>query len=82
MGEDGHLVNLLALDLCLIVAHEDAVVGAALRGRLQGCLPAGPGQAGVCAVLWGQRRLCVDVPHGALLAGTQSRAHAAAGGGL
>lgn len=82
MGEDGDLVNLLALDLCLVVAHEDAAVGAALRGRLQGCLPAGPGQAGVRAALWGQGRLCVDVPHGASLAGTPGRAHAAAGGGL
>lgn len=30
MGEDGDLVNLLALDLCFIVAHEDAVVGTVL----------------------------------------------------
>lgn len=88
MGEDGDLVNLLARDLCLIVPHEDAAVGAALRGRLQGCLSTGPGQAGVRAVLRGQGRLCVDVPHEALFAWTPSRAGvrtaraAAAGGGL
>lgn len=87
MGEDGDLVNLLALDLCLIVAHEDAVVRAVLRRRLQGCLSTGLGQAGVPAVFWGQGRFRVDVPHGALFAWTPSRAgvrtaHAAAGGGL